>query len=97
MQKRLTTAFAIVYTGLTVRNGIKRHEVTKMKFTVKYRENKHCAFANVGSLCKATRGKFKGTLIFRDRIFCTREEAEHVLKEYAEKYGVENVKIAERR
>ena len=68
-----------------------------MKFTVKYRENKHCAFANVGSLCKATRGKFKGTLIFRDRIFCTREEAEHVLKEYAEKYGAENVKIAERR
>ena len=68
-----------------------------MKFTVKYRENKHCAFANVGSLCKATRGKFKGTLIFRDRIFYTREEAEHVLKEYAEKYGAENVKIAERR
>ena len=68
-----------------------------MKFTVKYRENKHCAFANVGSLCKATRGKFKGTLIFRDRIFYTREEAEHVLKEYAEKYGAENVKITERK
>ena len=68
-----------------------------MKFTVKYRENKHCAFANVGSLCKATRGKFKGTLIFRDRIFCTREEAEQVQKEYAEKYGDENVKITERR
>lgn len=68
-----------------------------MKFTVKYRENKHCAFANVGSLCKATRGKFKGSLIFRDSIFCTREEAEHVLKEYAEKYGDENVKITERR
>ena len=55
-----------------------------MKFTVKYRENKHCAFANVGNLCKATRGKFKGTLIFRDRIFCTREEDEHVLKEYVD-------------
>ena len=68
-----------------------------MRFTVKYRENKHCAFANVGSLCKATRGKFKGTLIFRDAIFCTMEEAEHVRKEYAEKYGVENVKITERR
>ena len=68
-----------------------------MKFTAKYRENKQCAFANVDNLCKATRGKFKGTLIFRDRIFCTREEAEHVLKEYAEKYGVENVKITERR
>lgn len=68
-----------------------------MKFTVKYRENKHCAFANVGNLCKATRGKFKGALIFRDAIFCTMEEAEQVRKEYAEKYGVENVKIAERR
>lgn len=68
-----------------------------MKFTVKYRENKHCAFANVGDLCKATRGKFKGTLVFRDRIFCTIEEAEHVRKEYAEKYGDENVKITERR
>ena len=93
----MTTAFAIVYTGLTVRNGINDMRLQTMKFTVKYRENKHCTFANVGSLCKATRGKFKGTLIFRDRIFCTREEAEHVLKEYAEKYGVENVKITERR
>lgn len=68
-----------------------------MKFTVKYRENKQCAFANVGNLCKATRGKFKGSLIFRDAIFCTMEEAEQVRKEYAEKYGVENVKITERR
>lgn len=68
-----------------------------MKFTVKYRENKQSAFANVGDLCKATRGKFKGSLIFRDRIFCTREEAERVQKEYAEKYGIENVKITERR
>ena len=93
----MTTAFAIVYNGLTVRRGINDMRYQKMKFTVKYRENKQCAFANVGSLCKATRGKFKGTLIFRDRIFCTREEAEHVLKEYAEKYGDENVKITERR
>ena len=94
----MTTAVAVHYTGLTVKRGIKRQERQQtMKFTVKYRENKHCAFANVGSLCKATRGKFKGSLIFRDRIFYTREEAEQVRKEYAEKYGGENVKITERK
>ena len=31
MRKRLTTAFAIVYNGLTVKRGIKRYEVTNMK------------------------------------------------------------------
>ena len=68
-----------------------------MKFTVKYRENKHCAFANVGSLCKPTRGKFKGTNIFKDLIFDTYEEAEKVKKIYAEKYGEENTKITEKK
>lgn len=82
---------------LRTKKASKAEKEKKMKFTVKYRENKHCAFANVGSLCKATRGKFKGSLVFRDRIFYTLEEAELVRKEYAEKYGDENVKITERR
>ena len=58
-----------------------------MKYTVKYRKQKHDAFANVGEIRKATRGKFAGTSVFRDIIFDTYEEAESVRKEYALKYG----------
>lgn len=68
-----------------------------MKYTVKYRTQKRNAFANVGEVHEATRGKFKGTLIFRDTIFNTYEEAESVRKVYAEKYGEENTKITERK
>ena len=68
-----------------------------MKYTVKYRKQKHDAFANVGEIQKATRGKFAGTSIFRDRIFNTYEDAEKVRKVYAEKYGEENTKITERK
>ena len=68
-----------------------------MKYTVKYRKQKHDAFANVGEVCKATRGKFAGTLVFRDRIFNTYEEAESVRKVYAEEFGEENTKITERK
>ena len=68
-----------------------------MKYTVKYRTQKHNAFGNVGETYKATRGKFKGALIFRDTIFNTYEEAESVRKAYAEKYGEENTKITERK
>lgn len=69
----------------------------KMKYTVKYRKQKHDAFANVGEIRKATRGKFAGTSVFRDRIFDTYEEAESVRKVYAEKFGEENTKITERK
>lgn len=69
----------------------------EMKYTVKYRKQKHDAFANVGEVCKATRGKFAGTSVFRDRIFNTYEEAESVRKVYAEKFGEENTKITERK
>ncbi len=68
-----------------------------MKYTVKYRIQKSDAFANVGEIHKATRGKFAGTLVFRDRIFNTFEEAESVRKVYAEKFGEENAKITERK
>ena len=69
----------------------------KMKYTVKYRKQKHDAFSNVGEIRKATRGKFAGTSVFRDRIFDTYEEAESVRKVYAEKFGEENTKITERK
>ena len=69
----------------------------KMKYTVKYRKQKHDAFANVGEIYKATRGEFAGTAVFRDRIFNTYEEAESVRKVYAEKFGAENTKITERK
>lgn len=68
-----------------------------MKYTVKYRKQKHDAFANVGETIKATRGKFKGTLIFKDKIFNTYEEAEKVREIYAKKFGEENTKITERK
>lgn len=68
-----------------------------MKYTVKYRKQKHDTFANVGEICKATRGKFAGSLVFKDSIFNTYEEAENVRKIYAEKYGEENTKIIERK
>lgn len=68
-----------------------------MKYTVKYRKNNRDPFANIGDVCKATRGKFAGTLIFRDRIFNTYEEAESVRKVYAAKFGEENTKITERK
>ena len=68
-----------------------------MKYTVKYRKQKRDAFANVGEIHKATRGKFAGTSIFRDRIFNTYEEAESVRRVYAEKFGEENTKITERK
>ena len=68
-----------------------------MKYTVKYRTQKNNAFANVGDIIKAARGKFAGTSVFRDRIFDTYEEAESVRKEYALKYGEENTKITERK
>ena len=78
------------------RNGNSPKEL-KMKYTVKYRKQKHDAFANVGEIRKATRGKFAGTSVFRDRIFDTYEEAESVRKVYAEKFGEENTKITERK
>lgn len=68
-----------------------------MKYVVKYRKGKHDAFANVGEVCKATRGKFAGTWVFRDAIFNTYEEAEKVQKEYAKEWGEENTKITERK
>lgn len=68
-----------------------------MKYIVKYRNNKHIPYANASEVCKATRGKFKGTTISRDIIFDTYEEAEKVRKIYAEKYGEENTKITERK
>lgn len=68
-----------------------------MKYTVKYRKQKNEAFANVGEIRKATRGKFAGTFVFRDSIFDTYEEAENVRKVYAEKFGEENTKITERK
>lgn len=68
-----------------------------MSYTVKYRRGKHDAFANVGEICIATRGKFSGSPIFRDSIFVTFEDAEKVRKEYAAKYGDENTKITERK
>ena len=68
-----------------------------MKYIVKYRKQKRDAFANVGEIHKATRGKFSGTSVFRDRIFNTFEEAESVRKVYAEKFGEENTKITERK
>ena len=68
-----------------------------MKYIVKYRKQKHDAFANVGEVRKAARGKFAGTSVFRDRIFNTYEEAESVRKVYAEKFGEENTKITERK
>ena len=63
-----------------------------MKYTVKYRKQKHDAFANVGEIRKETCGKFAGTSVFRDRIFDTYEEAESVRKVYAEKFGEETAK-----
>lgn len=68
-----------------------------MKYTVKYRTKKNNPFANVGDIIKATRGKFAGSYVFRDRIFDTYEETERVRKEYALKYGEENTKITERK
>ena len=68
-----------------------------MKYTVKYRKQKHDAFANVVEIRRAKGGKFAGDLVFRDRIFDTYEEAESVRKEYALKYGEENTKITERK
>lgn len=68
-----------------------------MKYTVKYRKQKNDSFANVGEIVKATRGKFKGTNVFKDKIFNTYEEAEEIRKKYAKIYGEENTKITERR
>ena len=68
-----------------------------MKYTVKYRKQKHCAFANVGEIRKASRGKFAGTSVVRDRISEKRREAEKVRRIDAEKFGGENTKITERK
>ena len=68
-----------------------------MNYIVKYRKQKRDAFANVGEIHRAMRGKFAGTLVFRDRTFDTFEEAESVRKVYAEKFGEENTKITERK
>lgn len=68
-----------------------------MRYIVKYRRSKRDPFANVGEIQQATRGKFAGTFVFRDKIFVTFEEAESVRKSYAEKFGEENTKIKERK
>lgn len=68
-----------------------------MKYVVKYRKQKRDSFANVGEIRRATRGKFAGALVFRDRLFNTYEEAESIRKVYAEKFGEENTKITDRK
>lgn len=68
-----------------------------MKYVVKYRPHKRYPFRNVVEGYTATRGKFKGYKMSRDRLFDTMEEAEDVRKRYAVRYGEENTKISERK
>lgn len=68
-----------------------------MKYVVKYRKGKGDAFKNAGTIVKATRGRFKGSNVWRDSLFDTYEEAEVIRKKYALTYGEENTKIAERK
>lgn len=69
----------------------------EMKYVVKYRPRKQYPFRNVMEGYTATRGRFKGYKMSRDRLFDTIEDAEEVRKRYAERYGEENTKIGERK
>lgn len=68
-----------------------------MKYVVKIRRNKRDTFANVSERYTAERGKFKGCIVSRDRLFDSYEDAEVVRKQYAERFGEENTKIGERK
>lgn len=68
-----------------------------MKYVVKCRQNKHDHFRNVLEWYTPTRGKFKGMMVTRVKVFDSYDDAEIARKKHALWFGEENTKITARK